>query len=228
MMSSALRHTVFSRIWPYVRRATRFRWGARNGGFWRQLLIRFHLFEVMDIMDWGALISRFDSRGLRDPMCLQRRPNAELMEADCELPHPDMIIWIWQADRPDSAPCLHCRPRAEFAPPGDSQSLIRPVRTDSVGNTAIGEEYPILWRKFGMAPNFELLAISGKLRTLHGRRVEQKRTLKSPDLGAKGNYIARLLGAPIHTTPAASRVESYLDPRTFGLLVTDRRFLLTF
>ena len=32
---------------------------------WRLLLIRFHLFEVADIRSWAALISRFDSRGIR-------------------------------------------------------------------------------------------------------------------------------------------------------------------
>ena len=41
----------------------------------------------------------------------------------------------------DSATCLHARPRAEFAPPDDPQSLICSIMTDSVENTAIGGEY---------------------------------------------------------------------------------------
>ena len=34
---------------------------------WRHLLISFHLFEVTDITAWVALISRFESRGIRPP-----------------------------------------------------------------------------------------------------------------------------------------------------------------
>ena len=126
---------------------------------WRQLPIRFHLFEVTDIKAWVSLIARFESRGTRSPLCLHRIPYAELMAVDWELPHPDMLIWTWQAARHDSAPCSTSRPHAEFTPPGDSQSLIRTLSTDSVHTADIGTEYVSLGREFGLPPNFEALSM---------------------------------------------------------------------
>ena len=85
-----------------------------------------HLFEVTDINALVALISLSDSRGARAPLFLRRIPYIELMAADWELPHPDILIWIWQAARHDSAPCLISRPHGECAPSGDSQGLSSP------------------------------------------------------------------------------------------------------
>ena len=185
---------------------------------WRQLLIRFHLFEVTDIKAWVALIARFDSRGIRSPLCLQRIPYTELMAADWELPHPVMLIWIWQATRRDSSPCHISRPHAEFTPPDDSQALIATIRTDSVEGADIGLEYANLGREFGLAPNFEALSMANKLLILHKRKIEPTRILKFWGMGARRNALRAFAGS---LRPAASGMQSYLNLCTFGLLAPD-------
>ena len=139
---------------------------------WRQLLIRFRLFEVTDIRNWAALIARFDTRGIRPPLCLERIPYAELIAVGWEMPRPDMLIWTWQATRLDSAPCLVSRPRAETTPPGDAQSLIRTLRAESVDTADIGAEYVDLGREFGLPPNFEALPMAAKIRAFQERNIE--------------------------------------------------------
>ena len=185
---------------------------------WRQLIIRFHLFEISDIKAWAAPISRFRSRGIRSPLCLQRIPYAELIAADWELPHPDMIIWIWQAARRDSAPCHFERPHAEITPPDDFQTLIRTLRTDHVADTGIGLEYASLGREFGLAPNFEALSMANKVRFLHELSIEPTRILKFLDLGARRNTL-RAFSGPLRS--AASGMQSYLNFCTFQHLAPD-------
>ena len=112
------------------------------------LLIRFHLFEVKGVKAWGAPISRLDARGIRSPLCLQRIPYAELVAAGWELPHPDMSIWIWQTARRDSSPFRITGPHSERTPPDDFRRLIRPLQTDNIVDTDIGEIYSGMGREF--------------------------------------------------------------------------------
>ena len=132
----------------------KFHWVAR-WRMWRQRLIHFHLFEVAGIKAWVALIAIFSSRGIRSPMCLQRISYAELM-ADWEAPHPDMSIWIWQADRHNSARCWASRQRAEFTSPGDFHAVIpTPLGRIRRRRKVSGPNTPVLganshWRQTSM------------------------------------------------------------------------------
>lgn len=138
-------------------------------------------------------------------MRLQRIPYAELMGAGWELHHPRMLIRFWKGSRHDSAPRLLPRQRAEFNHPDDSHSLVRSVRTDSLDETAIGEEYANLGREFALAPNFDILAMSGKIRLLRDRRIEPTRILKFLDPVAKRGTVRAFSGS---LRPAASGVQS--------------------
>ena len=171
---------------------------------------------------WVALISRFDSRGVRPPSCLQQIPYAELIAADWELPHPDMLIWIWQAARYDSSPCLIARPHAEFTPPDDFRGMIRSLRTDSADRTDIGAEYTTTGRECGLPENFGLLSMSGKLEALNARLIEPTRILRSLDLGGKRNTLMAFSGS---LRPSASGMQSYLYFCKFGLSPHDSNFL---
>ena len=66
---------------------------------WRQLISRFRLFGITDIGAWHGLVARFDPREIRAPGRMGRIPFDQLTEADWELPHPDNLVWIWQAAR---------------------------------------------------------------------------------------------------------------------------------
>ena len=134
------------------------------------------------------------------------------MAADWELPNRDMIIWILQASRHDSAPCHTSSPRAECTPPGDPQALISTPRTDSAGDTDIGAEYATIKREFGLSPNFEALSMAAKLLFLHEQNIDPTRIAKFLDLAARRN-TARASAGPLR--PASSGVQSYLNFCTF-------------
>ena len=151
--------------------------------------------------------------GTGTPLCLQRILYAELIAADWGLPHPDMIIWIWQATRGDFPPCLITRPHAEFTPPGDFQGLIRSLRTGSADHTDIGEEYAILCREFGLSENFELSSMAGKMEALNSRRIDPTRILRFLDLGENRNTLRAFAFSLMH---AASGMQSYLGFCKFG------------
>ena len=70
-------------------------------------------------------VERFDTRGLRPPLCFPRVPIRELNAADMELSHPDMFIRISQAARQDPGDSGATTPRTAFTPPADSMGLIR-------------------------------------------------------------------------------------------------------
>ena len=63
-------------------------------------------FRFTDVGSWVAPISRFGTRVIISTLRRQLIPYADLIAADWELPHPDMMIWIWQAARHDPSPCL--------------------------------------------------------------------------------------------------------------------------
>ena len=182
---------------------------------WRQLMIRFHLFEVTDIKAWVALIARFDSRGIRPPICLQRIPYTGLMATGWELPHPDMLIWIWHAARHDSSTCLTSRPHAEFTPPDDFQSLICTLRANSVDTADVGAEFTCLGREFGLPPNFEAISTPTKIRILHGRKIEPTRILKFQDLWGEKEYHSRLRGFFTPRGFRSAELSQLLHFRTF-------------
>ena len=54
--------------------------GHTQWRIWRQLLIRFRLFEVTDIKSWVALITRSDSRGIGPPP-----PDASTADIICRI-----------------------------------------------------------------------------------------------------------------------------------------------
>ena len=161
--------------------------------------------------------------GIRSPLCLQRIPYAELIAADWELQNPDILIWIRQAARRDSSPCLITRHHAEFTPPDDFHCLMRSIRTDSVDHTDIGGGYTSLGREFGLSGNSELLSMSGKHEALNARHIEPTRVLRFLDLGAMRDTIMAFSGS---LRPAASRMQRYLGFCKFGHSVPDSNFLL--
>ena len=84
---------------------------------WRTLVVRFHLFEIADVLHWVALIARMDAKGLRTPWRFQRVPFPELLAVDWELERPDMLIMLWQAARSDASANTMSLPDRAPAPP---------------------------------------------------------------------------------------------------------------
>ena len=92
----------------------------------RTFTARYHLFEIADMRRRAPLIDRLDTRGLRTPLCLHRVPFSELIAADWELEHPDMILMLRQAARSDPSPMRSLFRAALLLPRRPFRPLSRP------------------------------------------------------------------------------------------------------
>ena len=50
-----------------------------------------NLVELAGLRIWAAIVARFDSPGIRTPMCAARIPFGELYRGDRQIESPDMI-----------------------------------------------------------------------------------------------------------------------------------------
>ena len=79
-----------------------------------------------------------------------------------QLPHPDMLIWLWQGARQDNItrpPATSHRPLSSAA---DLQSLILSLRTDDIRLAGGVRDYEALKREIGLPRDFELRSQAAK------------------------------------------------------------------
>ena len=129
---------------------------------WRGAIIRYYLFEISPLRGWISLVARLDSRGIRTPTDLARCEFSDLEATDWQLPHPDMLIWLWQGARQGNTtrpPATSHRPLSSAA---DLQSLILSLRTDDIRLTGGVRDYEALKRELGLPRDFEALSQAAK------------------------------------------------------------------
>ena len=151
-------------------------------------------------------MARLDSRGLRSPLCLSKVPFGQLIAAPWDLPHPDMLIWVWQAARTDHEPSRTALPRSAYTPPSDFQELICSLRADSIQDTGIGRDYTDLRRDLSLPVGFDNLSTAAKYSALSNSGADSSRILKFLSLAAQRNTIRAFAGS---LRPAASGMQNY-------------------
>ena len=104
---------------------------------WRRWITRFHLSEITDIKSCMGSVARFATRNIRTPNCLSRIPFNQQTAAGWEIPHTDMMVWIWQATRQDLVGFPCALNWSDLTSHPDFQDLIARLRTNSVGSTGI-------------------------------------------------------------------------------------------
>ena len=104
---------------------------------WRRWITRFHLSEITDIKNCMGSVARFATRNIRTPNCLSRIPFNQQTAAGWEIPHTDMMVWIWQATRQDLVGFPCALNWSDLTSHPDFQDLIARLRTNSVGSTGI-------------------------------------------------------------------------------------------
>ena len=175
---------------------------------WRELMVRFHLFEITDMRHWVALVAHLDTKGLRTPMRLQRVPFSELLAVGWQLEHPDMLVMLWQAARSDaSAHTMSLLDKALVSPEA-FHALILSLRHESIRDTDTVPEYEEMRRGPAIHPDFDELSASNKRSALSRTGLGQFRILKLLDLGAKRNTPRSFAGS---LRPAASGMQNYLN-----------------
>ena len=97
---------------------------------WQGVITRFHLYEIAGVKCWISLIARFDTRGIRSPICLRRIPFGGLIRPGWETPNPDMLLWLWQAAREDGSLARPTLPHMEHTPEPDFQNQILSLSPD--------------------------------------------------------------------------------------------------
>ena len=175
---------------------------------WKSAITRFHLYEIAEQGDWKGLVAQLDGRGVLSPLHLQMIPFAELIKADWELSHPDMLIWLWQAAREDDGPNRPNLPFRLHTPSPDLQELIVPLRKKHIDSTHIALDYSAMKVSLGLPASFDGLSNANKCGLLERSGAEQLAILRLLNLGAQRNTLRAFAGS---LRPAASGMQSYLN-----------------
>ena len=178
---------------------------------WQKLITRFHLFGTTGITTWMGLIARFDTRNVRTPSCLARIPFNQLVAAEWELSHPDMMAWIRRAARQDTGEFDRTLPTSEMTPKPDFQGLISSLRARTANSTNIVSDYEDIKKEFNLPPDYESLSNSDKSHQLQTCGSGITRILEFLHLGAQRNTLRAFAGS---RRPAASGMQCYKTSAT--------------
>ena len=143
---------------------------ATNWRIWHELIIRFHLFEIADVLEWVALVARFDSKGIRTPRCLARMPFGELSRVDWGCSSPVTIFLTWQAARQDYGGVPVTAVGQEPPSLRGFQNLTDSIQTESIADTTALMHYREARLSHGLPPDYESLCRQKDGAPTHFRR----------------------------------------------------------
>ena len=174
----------------------------------RSVIIKFHLYEMSTLREWVSLVARLDSRGLRPPADLARINFSDLEEFERDLPHPDMLLWLWQGARQSLAAVPVTHPRTATGAAPDLQSLILSLRRGDIRDTAVSRDYEQIKADFGLPSNFERLSQAKRLEAFNNAGMSDYDVPRLSNLGALRNTVRAFAGS---LRSAASGMQSYLN-----------------